>query len=214
MNTAVLWDFGGVITTSPLAAFRRFEHERNLPTNFISTINSTNPDTNAWARFERSEISIEEFDAAFYDEAIASGAPLSGREVLALLVGDIRPSMVNALRMIKARGIRQACITNNVKNGEGAMARTATQTDEVAHIMDIFDHVIESAKIGIRKPDPQIYMIACEALDITPQQAIFLDDLGINLKPARAMGMRTIKVSDPDQALNALESYLGFALSS
>lgn len=213
MHQAVLWDFGGVITTSPFDAFNRFEGESDLPQNFIRSVNATNPDTNAWAQFERSEISAKQFDVLFQKEATSLGHVVAGRDVLALLAGDIRPQMVTVLHTLKARGIKLGCITNNVKVGTGAgMASTTKKANEVAKIMRIFDCVIESAKTGIRKPDPRIYTMACEALSIVPANAIFLDDLGINLKPARAMGMRTIKVVDANQAIAELGTYLGFAL--
>ncbi|MCB1691929.1 MAG: HAD-IA family hydrolase [Pseudomonadales bacterium] len=213
MIKAVLWDFGGVITTSPFEAFNRFEAERGLPKDFIRSINATNPEDNAWARLESNQITVNEFDEAFAAEARAKGNEVRGHEVLALLSGDLRPEMVAALDIIGAR-FKLGCITNNVKNsGQGpGMAKTPERAGHFASVMDRFDVVIESSKVGIRKPDPRIYRIACEALEVDPSHAVFLDDLGINLKPARALGMKTIKVQSAAQALSELEAHLDMEL--
>ena len=213
MIKAVLWDFGGVITGSPFEAFNRYEAERGLPRDFIRGINATNPDTNAWAQLESNRISPQEFDALFAAEAEAAGHRVAGTDVLALLAGDIRPQMVRALKQIKQR-YRIACITNNVK-GAGAgpgMAGSRAGAAAVAEILQLFETVIESSVEGVRKPDPRIYQIACEKMGIKPSEAVFLDDLGINLKPARQMGMTTIKVLGADQALRELSAILDMPL--
>lgn len=209
---AVLWDFGGVITSSPFEAFNRFESANNLPQDFIRSINATNPENNAWAQLESSQIGIDEFDEKFAREAADKGHEVRGRQVLDLLSGEIRDEMVHALRLIKQT--RQVgCITNNVNTGEGpGMARSAEKAAAIADIMAIFDVVIESSKVGIRKPDPRIYEMTCKHMSIRPEETIYLDDLGINLKPARALGMTTIKVLGASQALDELESHLGEAL--
>ena len=209
MIRAVLWDFGGVITTSPFEAFRRFERENDYPQDFIRRINSTNPDDNAWARLERSEITLEEFDRQFDEEARSLGSPLPGRRVLELLAGDIRPRMVAALRKCTTR-FKTACLTNNIAVGEGpGMARRPGDATSMAEILQLFDFVIESSKVGFRKPDPRFYRQALEALDVAADESVYLDDLGINLKPARQMGIHTIKVVDPDEALAELEQVTG-----
>jgi putative hydrolase of the HAD superfamily len=213
MIEAVIWDFGGVLTSSPFEAFNRYEAERGLPKDFIRSINATNPDTNAWALFERSECTLEEFDGLFAKESEAKGALIRGRDVVELLSGDIRLEMVEALRRCKAQ-VKVGCITNNVSAGSGAgMARTETKAALVAEIMSLFDHVIESSKVGIRKPDPRIYSMACEALGVSPGGSVYLDDLGINLKPAAQLGMKTIKVLNAAQALEELEKAVGFPVS-
>tara|TARA_R110000824_G_scaffold118960_14_gene272086 strand:- start:209255 stop:209896 length:642 start_codon:yes stop_codon:yes gene_type:complete len=210
MIEAVIWDFGGVLTSSPFEAFARYERERGLPENFIRGINATNPDTNAWALFERSEVTLEQFDELFAQEAIAKGHEVRGRAVVELLSGDIRPEVVAALKACKAR-VKVGCITNNVPAGQGAgMARSADKAAAVAQVMAIFDHVIESSKLGIRKPDPRIYELACETLGVNPANCVYLDDLGINLKPAKALGMTTIKVLGAAEALIELEAAVGF----
>lgn len=209
---AILWDFGGVILSSPFEAFRRYEVEAGLPKDFIRGLNARNPDTNAWAKMERSEVSLAGFVDLFEAEAQAQGHTLDGWRVLRSISGDIRPQMVEALRRCKA-AFRVACITNNMKSGEGpGMARSPEKARAVAEIMALFEHVVESSELGLRKPDPRIYRHTCDLLDVLPQDCIYLDDLGINLKPARAMGMRTIKVGDPDEAIAELEAMVGVPL--
>jgi putative hydrolase of the HAD superfamily len=212
VNTAaVIWDFGGVLTSSPFEAFARYERQHGLPENFIRQVNSVNPDTNAWALFERAEIDAATFDALFTAESTALGHKVAGRDVLALLAGDLRPGAIAALNSLKGT-YRLGCITNNVPVGHGAgMAGTQEKAQAVAGVMAIFDHVIESSKIGIRKPDPRIYQLMCNALQVDPSACIYLDDLGINLKPAKAMGMRTIKVTSEAQLLEELGALLGRA---
>jgi putative hydrolase of the HAD superfamily len=210
MIEAVIWDFGGVLTSSPFEAFARYELERGLPKDLIRGINATNPNGNAWALFERSECTLDEFDELFAQEALALGHDVRGRAIVELLSGDIRPAMVAALKACKAR-VKVGCITNNVSAGEGAgMARGAEKARAVAEVMSLFDHVIESSKIGMRKPDPRIYQLACETLGVSPANCVYLDDLGINLKPAAQLGMKTIKVVDPAAALAELEAAVGF----
>lgn len=213
MIKAVLWDFGGVLTTSPFEAFNRFEVENGIPKDFIRGINATNPTTNAWAQFESSQISVEAFDAAFREESSSAGHPIGGRQVIELLSGELRPRMVDALQACKER-YKVACLTNNVKAGEGpGMARSHERAARIEAVMGLFDIVIESSKEGIRKPDPQFYLLACEKLAIEPAQAVFLDDLGINLKPARALGMTTIKVETEAQTLRELQAAVDVPLT-
>ncbi len=210
---AVLFDFGGVVTSSPFEAFNRLEAQRGLPRDFIRMVNSINPDKNAWARFERAEIDAAAFDHLFAEDAAAQGHWLEGHAVIACLAGDIRPAMVDAIDAIGAAGLKRGCITNNVRAGRGAaMAANAERAAAFAAVMARFDHVIESSKVGVRKPDPAIYAMMCDALAVDPARCIYLDDLGVNCKPAAAMGMHAIKVTDPAQALAALETALGLRL--
>ena len=204
-HTAVLWDFGGVILTSPFEAFNRYEREQGLPLDFIRTVNATDPHGNAWARLERSEVSPIEFDDVFATESAALGHCIPGRDVLALLSGDVRPEMVAMLDRVKAAGYLTACLTNNVTGEHASLERGA----EIGAIMMRFDAVVESSKIGVRKPEPRFYEIACELLGVRPEHCVFLDDLGINLKPAAAMGMTTIKVVDAATAIADLTRILG-----
>lgn len=212
MIEAVFWDFGGVITSSPFEAFNRYESANDLPKDIIRTINSTNPDTNAWAQLENSRINVDEFDRKFAQESEDHGYRIPGSDVLTLLSGELRLEMVNALKIIKSR-LKIGCITNNMRSGEGpSMARDTKHAALMHEVLSTFDVVIESSKLGIRKPDPRIYVIACKEVGVKPENAVFLDDLGINLKPARAMGMHTIKVMTPPQALDELETLLKFPL--
>jgi putative hydrolase of the HAD superfamily len=211
--THVIFDFGGVITSSPFEAFNRLEVERGLPRDSIRQVNAINRDDNAWAKFERAEIDAEGFDALFAEEAAALGHTLDGASVIACLAGDVRPQMVAALDTLKAEGFGIGCITNNVKAGRGAaMARSADKALQIESIMARFDHVIESSKAGVRKPDPRIYLMMCELLGVEPSQCIYLDDLGINCKPAATLGMRAIKVTSGEQALKELGDILNLPL--
>lgn len=214
---AIIWDFGGVFTTSPFDAFARFESDNGLPPGFLRSINATNPDTNAWAKLERAEITQTEFDSLFSAESQAAGHRVPGSQVLRLLLGQLRPRVVAALTTCKGQ-FKTGCITNNMPWAEGdrhapVMAASAAQAHETASVFGLFDHVIESAKAGLRKPDPRIYALMCEALDVEPSGCVFLDDLGINLKPARAMGMATIKVTDENQLLADLSVWTGLNLA-
>jgi len=209
---AVLWDFGGVILSSPFEAFNRYEADAGLPRDFIRRVNAVNPDHNAWAQMERSQIGLERFAQLFEAEARALGGKLSGRAVLELLCGEVRPEMVQALKRVRER-FRVACITNNMPAGHGpSMTRSPEAAAQVAQIMALFEHVVESSKLELRKPDPRIYRHACALLGVAPERCVYLDDLGINLKPAKAMGMATIKVSSAAQALAELEALLGLEL--
>jgi putative hydrolase of the HAD superfamily len=209
MIEAVIFDFGGVITSSPFDAFARFETERGLPADIIRRTNAANHLENAWAKFERAEVDLDAFDKLFAAESLALGAEVRGRDVLPLLSGDLRPEMVEALRRIKAK-FKTGCITNNLPNN--AIGSASGRTLYVAEVMTLFDHVIESAKIGLRKPDPRIYQMMIEALGVDPKNCVYLDDLGVNLKPARAMGMTTIKVLSGAQAIADLEAATGLNL--
>jgi putative hydrolase of the HAD superfamily len=199
---AALFDFGGVILTSPFDAFARYEQENGLPDGFLRALNARNPDDNAWARLERSEVDMAGFCELFEAEALEAGHRVVGSDVLALLSGELRPEMVEAVRRCSER-LRTGLLTNNF----------APMGDAVSTVVAMFDVVVESSRVGFRKPDPRFYEHACELLGITPDEAVFLDDLGINLKPARAMGMTTIKVDDPADAIAELESVVGFALA-
>ncbi len=209
---AVFWDFGGVLTTGPFDGFAQYEREHGLPPGFLRRVNATNPDRNAWAQFERDELDVPGFGAAFKEESAALGHAVDGRDVLPLLAGEVRPEMVEALKACRARAIC-LCITNNAHYGLGpGMTDNPVAAGAAAEVMALFHHVVESREVGARKPEPRIYNIACEIAGVAPEEVVYLDDLGINLKPTRAMGMTTIKVTDPDAALAALEAALGFSL--
>jgi putative hydrolase of the HAD superfamily len=207
---AVIWDFGGVFTTSPFEAFNRYEAQHGLPKDLIRTINSTNPDHNAWALYERTEIDRRGFDQKFLEESTTLGHPVRGADVLPLLSGDVRPRMVNALKICKQH-YKVGCITNNMAQAGAGAAMQATQAGatRTAGIMGMFDHIIESSRVGIRKPDPRIYQMMCEALSVDPKVCIYLDDLGVNCKPAAQLGMIAIKVVTEAKALEDLSAATG-----
>jgi putative hydrolase of the HAD superfamily len=204
---AVMFDFGGVISSSPFEAFARLEEERGLPHGFIRTVNATNPDANAWSSLERGELGVEEFGEQWALEARALGHDLDGRDVLARLAGEIRPEMVDAVRTC-GTVYKTACLTNNFTMAEREIS------DEVASVYALFDAVLESRVLGVRKPDPRFYELACTAIGVRPDESVFLDDLGINLKPARSLGMHTIKVTDASSALRELEGLVGLTFTS
>lgn len=207
---AVIWDFGGVFTSSPFEAFTRYEQQNGLPKDFVRSVNAVNIQENAWAKLERSEVTADEFDTLFRNESRALGHEVPGKDILGLLSGDVRPAVVEALKICKQQ-VKVGCITNNAPVGKGAgMSSDAKKAAQVSEIMEQFDHVIESSKLGIRKPDPRIYALMCEALDVDPARCVYLDDLGINLKPARAMGMHTIKVLNEAQLLQDLREATSF----
>ncbi len=244
--SAVLFDFGGVILSSPFEAFNRYESEHGLPNGFIRSVNSVNPHGNAWARLERGELDHESFSTEFAAESERLGHRVEGADVLPLLAGELRPAMVEALRRCAAR-LRTALLTNNfvgfaatpahapadVPATDGAWPtstprpappertspeRTSLETSVqpsdggVAEVFSLFDVIVESSRVGCRKPDPRFYTLALELIGIQAHEAVFLDDLGINLKPARALGMTTIKVADPVVAIAELEAIVGFPL--
>ena len=204
MIEAVLFDFGGVILSSPFEAFAAYEKEIGLPANTIRKINATDPDSNAWAQFERREVSTEDFVLLFEEEALALGYELDAQRILEGLHGSLRPSMVEALSKCSSK-FKTAMLTNNITPmGEQDL------DEDVKKVVEIFDLLIESSIEGCRKPEEKFYEVACERLNVKPENCVFLDDLGINLKPARAMGMTTIKVIDPEDAIKELYEILGF----
>ncbi len=209
--SAVVFDLGGVITESPMLAFAAYEAEAGLPEGLVRRLNSTDPDTNAWARFERNELDVEGFVDAFEAEALAAGHRVDARRVLAALSGEIRPEMVEAVRRLRAAGLPLAVLSNNVAPME--------RTGPLAALLGLFDAVVESSVEGVRKPEPEIYRRALARLneavgrDLDFADCAYLDDLGINLKPARALGMHTVKVVDPAAALAELSALVGLPLT-
>ena len=210
---AIIWDFGGVFTTSPFEAFSRYEESLGFPKDLIRRINSTNADSNAWALFERGEIDSADFDRKFLEESTALGHPIRGADVLPLLSGQVRPRMVEALLKCKQR-FKVGCITNNVVHGHGpSMATDREGASRTLDIMRHFDAIIESSKAGVRKPNPKIYVMMCELLQVSPNACVYLDDLGINCKPAAQLGMAAIKVLSEEQTLTDLERLTGLSFA-
>ena len=204
---AVFWDFGGVITSSPFQAFSSFEKENNLPKDFIRRVNSTNPYENAWAKLESSKISLEEFDKLFALESENLGFKIKGSKILELLQGSVIPEMVKMLEVLKEESFLLACLTNNFNANEDKSALD-NNNQERQRILGLFDYIIESREVGVRKPEDKFYEIALTTTGCNPAEVIFLDDLGINLKPAKALGMTTIKVVDHIESIKKLCEYL------
>jgi len=206
---AVIWDFGGVFTSSPFEAFNRLEAEIGAPKDHIRRVNATNHHENAWALFERNEIDTARFDQLFLEESTALGFPIRGADVLPKLSGELRPRMVAALKACKAH-FKVGCITNNVVSmhspGQNEIQQAA---GAMGQVMPLFDAIIESSKAGVRKPDPKIYQMMCDLLAVDPANCVYLDDLGINCKPAAALGMKAIKVIGVDQTLAELSALTG-----
>jgi putative hydrolase of the HAD superfamily len=200
---AVLFDFGGVLSSSPFDAFERHELSQGMAVGFIRTLNATNPHDNAWARLERNEVDFDRFCDEFEAEAVAAGGRVDARALFAMMAGEMRPEMLEAVRRCHEH-FKTGLLTNNFITPE-----TTARHEEV---FSLFDVVVQSAVVGLRKPDPRFYLLACRELGIEPSAAVFLDDLGVNLKPARQLGMQTIKVIDPTQALLELEVIVGIPL--
>lgn len=208
--SAVVFDLGGVITESPMHAFAAYEASAGLPEGLIRRLNSTNPDTNAWARYERNELDVAGFSAAFEAEALAAGHRVDASRVLAALSGEVRPEMVAALHRLRSAGFPLGLLSNNVAPME--------RDGRLGELLGLFDAIVESSVEGVRKPEPEIYTRALERLSaavdrsLAPSDCAYLDDLGINLKPARALGFHTIKVVDPADALAELSVLTGLDL--
>jgi putative hydrolase of the HAD superfamily len=209
---AVFFDFGGVVLSSPFEAFNEYEAANDLPIDLIRNVNATNPDSNAWAKLERNAVPFDEFCELFEAECRALGHTVQAREVMGMLAGTVRPAMVDAIKACKRAGLVTACLTNNFVSWHEPPAER-TGEDPVQAVLGLFDHVVESSRVGVRKPDPHFYDLACELARVDPREVVFLDDLGVNLKPARALGMTTIKVGDPAVALAELSEILGISLA-
>ena len=204
MLKAIFFDFGGVVTESPFEAFTSLEKELGLPRDFIRKINSTNPHNNAWAKLERGEISPEQFDVMFAAEASYRGYNVSGKAVLQRVFTPIRGNMVELIQQYAGK-FKLACLTNNFPITDSLIELMGNQRyEEWQSALKLFEYVIESAKLGVRKPETQFFSEACRITQAEPDEVIFLDDIGSNLKPAREMGMTTIKVTSSRQAIDAL----------
>lgn len=204
---AVIFDLGGVVMSSPLHAIARYEHDQSIPQGFINRVVVDTGPSGAWSRLERGELPMERFFAEFDRDCREAGQTISARDMMARIAegSGPRPQMLAAIRTLRDRGLRVGALTNNWASEE---RREARSTD----LRPLFHVFVESSVVGLRKPDPRIYLHACAELDVEPRAAVFLDDIGRNLKTARQLGMTTIKVDDPDVALDELEAVLGFDL--
>jgi putative hydrolase of the HAD superfamily len=203
---AVVFDIGGVVQDSPLHAIARYERDHGLPANAINRAVSAAGDHGAWSRLERGELTVERFCAPFEVDCRAHGVPVSATRLMEYIAeaGRPRPRMLRAIGHLRARGLRVGALTNNWARDDEPPG---------PHPLHVhFDAWVESRAVGMRKPDPRIYELVCRRLAVDPAHTAFLDDIGANLKTARALGMRTIKVDDPDQALRELSAVVGFDL--
>jgi putative hydrolase of the HAD superfamily len=205
---AVIFDLGGVVLGSPLHAIAAYEREAGLPAGFVNRVVADTAPGGAWSRLERGELAMEAFFDAFETDCRKAGEAICARTMMGHIAAAAAPRepMLDAIRRIRARGLAVAALTNNWDTGDG-------ESLGATRMQEHFDVVIESRREGLRKPDPRIYELCCARLDVAPAEAVFLDDIGSNLKTARALGMTTIKVDDPARALAELERTLGFALS-
>lgn len=212
---AVIFDLGGVVLASPFESFRAYERAHGLPYRFISEIVVSGGDKGAWSRFERGELSPDDFATAFEAECAAAGQTVAVADLFGSFGGEAgpRPEMVTAIGALRAHGLRTGALTNNWADANGGTHITGA-TPLAAQLATLFDTIVESALVGLRKPEPQIYELVCAQLGVQPTEAVFLDDLGTNLKPARALGMATIKVDDPHVAIAELAAILALDLSS
>jgi len=203
---AVIFDLGGVVIGSPLHAIADYERELGLARNAVNRVVVASGPTGAWSRLERGELGLEEFYPCFERDCAGAGVTIDAREMMRRVaeIAVPRPAMLEAIRRLRAAALKVAALTNNWITEDGG-------TGALRLLFDVF---IESAVVGLRKPDPRIYQLACEELAVTPPEAVFLDDIGSNLKAARALGMTTIKVDDPDTALAELEGVTGLVLRS
>jgi putative hydrolase of the HAD superfamily len=205
---AVIFDLGGVVFPSPFEAFDTYDHGNDLKKGTMRALIRVSSETGAWAALERGELSMDEFIVALEAEALAAGFILDARRLMGLIGSSLgpRPEMAHAIRVIRQHGLRTAALTNNWADEKQRSSPSGLRET------GLFDVIVESAVEGLRKPDPRIYALALARLNVLASESVFLDDLGMNLKPARNMGMATIKVVDPDDALAELETILGFPL--
>jgi putative hydrolase of the HAD superfamily len=205
---AVIFDLGGVVMPSPLDAFREYERHHDLPHRFLSEIVLAGGENGAWSKLERGELTMEQFGTAFEAECAAAGGTVVAGDVFTMVHegSGPRPEMLTAVARIREEGLKVAALTNNWRTDD-------SDSSGASLLGDVFDIVVESAVEGLRNPDPRIYEATCARLGVQPSECVFLDDLGVNLKPARALGMATIKVGDPETALAELADVLGFSLA-
>ncbi|HEY7135800.1 MAG TPA: HAD-IA family hydrolase [Acidimicrobiia bacterium] len=207
---AVIFDLGGVVFPSPFDVFADYERAHGLPDRFIRTVVAENAERSAWAGLERGELAMNDFIVAFSEECKAAGGDVDAAELMTAIAAGFgpRPAMTRAIARLRDAGLRTAALTNNWAHDDRRPDERGTDV-----VASLFDVVVESAVVGLRKPDPRIYELTCARLDVTAHETVFLDDLGVNLKPARALGMTTIKVVDPDDALRELGAVLDVALA-
>jgi putative hydrolase of the HAD superfamily len=210
---AVVFDIGGVVQDSPLHVIARYERELGLEADAINRVVVATGERGAWARLERGELTVQSFCAPFEADCRAQGIAVDAQHLMARIAEASvpRPRMLEAIRRIRAGGRKVAALTNNWLTDTPARRPLGEGTART-RLDPYFDVFVESAVVGLRKPDPRIYALVCERLGVEPPRVAFLDDIGRNLKPARELGMATIKVDDPDRALRELGALLDLDL--
>ncbi len=203
-----IFDLGGVVLGSPLPAIRSYEADLGLEPGSLGRVVRLHGEAGAWASHERGELAFPAFVRAFAAEGRELGIEFSPVELMRRIAAAVRPrpEMVAAVEAVRAAGLRTAALTNN-------WAEPAPAAERFHGLRGLFDVFVESCVVGMRKPDPRIYEHALGELALPPEAVVFLDDMGRNLKPARAMGMATIKVDEPAAALAELGALVGLALA-
>ncbi|MEM9262656.1 MAG: HAD family hydrolase, partial [Pseudomonadota bacterium] len=129
---AVIFDFGGVFTTSPVENFAVFEKAHGLPERYLGSVIKQDINNNSWAQFERGEITLEEFDVRFAEETKAAGHEVSGKTLVGLLSLTFRMPMIDALFKVKDAGFKTGCITNNLPDMDSAAMVAASEDKELS----------------------------------------------------------------------------------
>ena len=211
-RSAVLFDLGGVVLGSPLQAIRDYEQTLGLERNAINRVAAKTAPGGAWSRLERGELDLEAFYPAFELDCRSAGIEMDARVMMQEMsrAAGPREIMLEAIARLRAADLRVGALTNNWAHTDGSAEPDSG--DGTRALKQHFDVFIESSVEGLRKPDPEIYRIACDRLGRNADQVVFLDDIGHNLKPAREMGMATIKVEAPEAALRELEGFVGLEL--
>ena len=203
----IIFDFGGVITNSPIEGFKLLEEKHGYNKGLITNINMNNPDDNAWAKSERGEIDIYTFLEEFEKEALEIGQKIDAREILQQLYGSMRDNMINKIKLLSdSKKYKLICLTNVLKGVD--IFTPKERVSAVNQVMTYFDIIYESYKLNMRKPETRIYQYILNEINIKPEETVFLDDLGMNLKPARQLGINTIKVINSKDAINELDQIL------
>lgn len=207
MIKTIIFDFGGVITNSPIEGFKLLEEKNGYDKGLITNINMNNPNDNAWAKSERGEIDIHTFLEEFEKEALEIGQKIDAREILQQLYGSMRENIINKIKLLSnSKKYKLICLTNVLKGVD--IFTPKERVIAVNYVMRYFDRIYESYKLNMRKPETRIYQYILNEMNIKPQETVFLDDLGMNLKPARQLGINTIKVVNSKDAINELDQLL------
>ena len=214
MTQCVIFDLGGVVFESPIVKLAELESSHGLE---VHALNRFIMQSSSWSALEKGIMNPVQFTVA-YDAEVSEMArrrlvddkllSITGETVLRTIASagaESRPAYREAIAALRSKGFKTVALTNNFQS-LGA-------TSALSLVSGMFDLVVESSMVGLRKPDPAIYRLVCEKAHVTPAHCVFLDDIGKNLVPAKEMGMDTIRVSGQDvggvDALHKLEKILG-----